>query len=175
MALSRNIIDRNIVLPHIPDHPHHPATTFIYPKHEFGKKNVVKRSFQPSWFTKWPWLHYCEDIDVVFCCICILALRQKKMQLNRGDTSFVSKGFSNWKDGTIGFKNHEASASHKEALQVTLLPTTCSDIGDMLNKQHADIKKLNRECLLKILYNLQFLARQGIAIRGDNDEVDSNY
>lgn len=176
MALSRNIIERDIVLPDIPDKPHHPATTFLYPKREFGKKNTVKRSFQPSWFTKWPWLHYCEDADVVFCHICILALRQKKMQLNRGDTSFVSKGFSNWKDGTIGFKNHEASASHKEALQVViLLPTTCSDIGDMLSKQHADMKKFNRECLLKVLSNLQFLARQGIAIRGDGDEVDSNF
>ena len=55
------------------------------------------------------------------------------MQLNRGDVAFTSKGFSNWKDVTIGFKNHEASASHKEAVQVTLLPTTHSDIGEMLS------------------------------------------
>ena len=94
------------------------------------------------------------------------------MQLNRGDASFVSKGFSNWKDGTIEFKNHEASASHKEALQVVIvLPTTCPDIGDMMSKQHADMKKFNRECFLKVLSNLQFLARQGIAIRGDGDEA----
>ena len=59
------------------------------------------------------------------------------MQLNRGDTSFVSKGFSNWKDVTIGSRNHESSISHKEALQVSVLPNTCSDIGDMLSKQHA--------------------------------------
>jgi len=29
--------------------------------------------------------------------------------------------------------------------------------------------------LLKILSNLQFLARQGIAICGDGDEADSNF
>ena len=64
------------------------------------------------------------------------------MQLNRGDVSFVSKGFSSWKEGTTGFKNHEASASHKEAVQVIIvLPTTCPDIGDMMSKQHADSKK----------------------------------
>ena len=97
------------------------------------------------------------------------------MQLNRGDVTFTSKGFSNWKEATIGFKNHEASASHKEALQVTLLPTTHSDIGEMLSKQHADTKKENRECLLKILCNIQFLARQGIAFCGEGDEVDSNF
>ena len=99
MALSRNV-----VLPDIPDRPHHPAATFVYPKREFGKKNMIKQSFQSSWFTKWTWLHYCKHADVVFCHTCILALRQKKMQLNRGNTSFVSKGFSNWKDATIGCK-----------------------------------------------------------------------
>ena len=68
------------------------------------------------------------------------------------------------KTGTIGFKNHEASASHKEAVQVVIvLPTTCRDIGDMMSEQHADMKKFNRECLLKVPSNLQFLARQGIA------------
>ena len=97
------------------------------------------------------------------------------MQLNRGDALFVSKGFSNWKDATIGFKNHEASTSHKEALQVFLLPTTCSDIGNLLSKQHSDMKKVNRECLLKILSNIQFLARQGIAFRGNGAEIDSNF
>ena len=106
----------------------------------------------PSWFTKWS---YSEDADLVFCHICILALKQKKIQPNRGDTSFISKGCNNWKDGTIGVKYHEASASHKELLQVVvLLPKTCSDIGDMLSRQHAHTKKYNRKCLLKILSNL---------------------
>ena len=167
--------ERNIALPDISDRPYHPPASFVYPKREFGKKNPVKRSFQSSWFAKWTWLHYCENADVVFCHTCVLALKQKKMQLNRGDTSFVSKGFSNWKDATIGFRNHESSISHKEALQVSVLPNTCSDIGDMLSKQHADMKKLNRECFLKILSNIQFMARQGLVFRGDGDEVDSNF
>jgi len=68
------------------------------------------------------------------------------------------------KTGTIGFENHEASASHKEVAQVVIvLPTTCRDIGDMMSEQHTDMKKFNRQCLLKIPSNLQVLARQGIA------------
>jgi len=58
---------------------------------------------------------------------------------------------------------------------IIVLPTTYPVIDDMMSKQHADSKKLNRECLLKILSNLQFLARQGMAIRGDGDEADSNF
>ena len=104
MAFYQKNIERNIVLPDMQDSPHHPAATFVYLKHEFGKKNIVKRSFQSSWFMRWTWLHYCEDTDVVFCYTCVLVLRQKKMQLNIGGFAFTSKGFSNWKDATIGFR-----------------------------------------------------------------------
>ena len=45
----------------------------------------------------------------------------------------------------------------------------------MLSKQDADMKKLNRECFLKILSNVQFMARQGLAFCGDGDEADSNF
>ena len=42
IALSRNINGKDIVLPDIPDQPHHPAATFVYPKREFGKKTIVR-------------------------------------------------------------------------------------------------------------------------------------
>ena len=45
----------------------------------------------------------------------------------------------------------------------------------MLVKQHKQEKKDNRQCLLKILSNVQFLARQGLPFRGDAEEMDSNF
>ena len=45
----------------------------------------------------------------------------------------------------------------------------------MLSREHATEKGLNRECLLKIISNLKFLARQGLPVRGDGDETDSNF
>ena len=53
-----------------------------------------------------------------------------------------------------------------------VLPEACSDIGEMLSSQHAQQKTQNRDCFLEIVSNLKFLARQGIALRGD---VDSNF
>ena len=86
------------------------------------------------------------------------------------------KGFSNWKDSTIGIKKHEVSVSHKGALQVmVVIPLTCRDVGDMLVKQHKQENKDNRQFLLKILSNLQFLARQGLPFHGDGEEIDSNF
>ena len=40
----------------------HKPRTFPFSKRKFGKETVVKRSFQGSWFTKWPWLHYAPTL-----------------------------------------------------------------------------------------------------------------
>ena len=85
---------------------------------------------------------YCEGRDVLFCSVCVSALKFIKMGKSRGDLSFTVKEFSNWKDGTIGIKKHEVSGSHKGALQVmVVIPSTCRDVGDMLVKQHKQEKK----------------------------------
>ena len=55
------------------------------------------------------------------------------------------------------------------------LPLQCKDIGEQLSSQVASEKRDNRQCLLKVLSNLRYLARQGIAIRGDGDESNSNF
>ena len=34
---------------------------------------------------------------------------------------------------------------------------------------------MNREYFLKVLQNIRFLARQGIALRGDGNKDDSNF
>ena len=51
----------------VPDQPHQPLT-FAFPKRSFGKKALVFCSFQPSWFSQWPFLyiHYDEANDVVY-------------------------------------------------------------------------------------------------------------
>ncbi len=171
-------VSATLSLPDLPPQPIHPPSHFVFPKREFGKKHVVKRSCQTSWFSTWPWLHYqaTNPDDVVFCHVCVSALKSKRMDPSRGDNAFTSSGFKNWKDATISFKNHEASASHKQALQVVVvIPSTFPDVGEMLSREHAQEKSENRQCLLRILSNIRFLSRQGLAFRGDGDEADSNF
>ena len=45
----------------------------------------------------------------------------------------------------------------------------------MLSTAHAEGKKISGQCLVTIAENIRFLARQGIALRGDEDEKDSNF
>ena len=42
---------------------------FSYPKKKFGKE---ERSFLPSWYDKWAWLHYDEAEDSAYCIIYII-------------------------------------------------------------------------------------------------------
>ena len=96
-------------IPDLPLTPHQPSASFVYPKRAFGKKNIVWRSFQQAWFKQWTWLHYDEANDLAYCHICVSALKQKKMKESNAEPSFVSSGFSNWKDATVAFKKHQLS------------------------------------------------------------------
>ncbi len=147
----------------LPLEPHQPQG-FPFPKREFGKKNVVRRSFQSSWFGRWPWIHYMEATDSVVCIICARASREGKLQWStNADSAFITKGFCNWKDGTVKFNIHDSSKCHKEAvLKMNILPSTTPNVAECLSQQLKKDKLDRRQCFLKILSNLKFLARQGM-------------
>ena len=87
----------------------------------------------------------------------------------------VIYGYSNWKDATVGFRNHELSGCHRKAVEVIIsLPATTMNIGAHLSRQYAQEKELNRKMLIKILSCIQFLARQGLPLRGHGDDNDGN-
>ena len=54
------------------------------------------------------------------------------------------------------------------------LPHSVQDIGEVLSSAHAQGKSMNRKMFIKILQNIQYLVRQGIALRG-HDDNESNF
>ena len=69
------------------------------------------------------------------------------------------RGYCNWKDATIAFKNHELSACHHEAVEVIIrLPATSTHIGVHLSQQYALEMEQNKIILLKVLwfFSIQF-------------------
>ena len=44
-----------------------------------------------------------------------------------------------------------------------------------MSSQVASDKRDNRQCLLKVISNIRYLARQGLALRGDGDETNSSF
>ncbi len=168
------LLSVNMAAPAVPEKPHQPRS-FCFPKRSFGKKQVVQRAFKPTWFDQWNWIHYDESTDTAVCHICARADEQGKLKASSKDLAFLRKGFTNWKDGTEGFRRHELSKCHQDAVQVMIvLPKTVRDIGETLSSAHAQSKAENRRVLLKILQNVKFLGRQGIAFRG-HDDSESNF
>ena len=161
------------------DQPNQP-THFNFPKRKFGKTRVVNRSFQSQWFQKWRWLHYDQSRDLAFRHTCVTSVKSGKMKVSGNvDPAFIFRGFCNWKDASGekgGFNSHEHSTCHKSAVELVItLPRTTKDVGEMLSSAHSQEKKANREYLLKVIQNVRFLARQGLALRGDGKEEDGNF
>lgn len=162
--------------PAITDKPHQP-TNIAFPKVTFGKSKPVQRSFQKAWFQKWNWLHWDTESEQAFCHTCVRAAKQGTLTSGLIDLAFISRGFQNWKDATIAFANHEKSGCHKLAVEAIItLPATTRDVSEMLSSAKAKERELNRECLLKVFRCIQFLAKQGLPLRGDGfGEEDGNF
>jgi len=52
---------------------HHPSS---FRNESFGYAKPVYRTVQPAWFQKWPWLHYDQVGDRMFCYTCVQAYQQ---------------------------------------------------------------------------------------------------
>ena len=86
----------------------------------------------------------------------------------------MTRGLSNWKDGTLGIRNHERCASHIEAVQVMItIPSSHKDNGEQLSSTHAHQKIKYQHKLYHL--RIWFLCRQGLALRGNGSECDSNF
>ena len=97
------------------------------------------------------------------------AYEGKLIASTKKDSAFLTKGFTYWKEATTAFKNHDATRKQTK-LSINLLPKQAGDIGEMLSKKHSDQKAANKEVFLRILQNLRFLTRQGLALRGTHGE-----
>ena len=58
---------------------------------------------------------------------------------------------------------------------IVTLPSTTRNIREQLSQQHAAQKLKNQQALYQILSSIRFLSRQGLAIRGDGNELDGNF
>lgn len=97
--------------------PHQPAD-FIFPGRQFGKE-TFSRSFNTNWFDKWRWLHYIEEGDRVVRFNCVKAVEKRLINEDsvRFDSSFVKRGFTNWRKATEKFNEHEKSKLHCDAIK----------------------------------------------------------
>jgi len=90
------------------------------------------------------------------------------------DPTFSVSGFCTWKNATRRFEKHEGSNSHKKSRLKWEAYVKRKNVAALLNDKVSADQTANRAMLLKILSTLQFLCRQGLAIRG-NESASGNF
>ena len=155
----------------LPQNPYQPVN-IKYPK----TKMDHQQAFQPAWYSQFSWLHYLPSSDSIICHTCATANLKGLLHLDtRSESSFLSDGFRNWKNALCknkGFRKHERSLCHKHAVTQLTQP---GHIDEQLKEQLKSQKEENRNCLLKIIQSISYLARQGIALRKGKQEEESNF
>ena len=154
------------------DSAFHPPKSFTFPKQQTGKQF---RSCHHNWFYDFPWLHYDQQKDCVFCFHC---MKQKNLgnlcSVKKRSPIFISNGFSVWKKALEKFKEHESSECHKVSMTYEFIAPQCGDIVEMTNNRAKAQMAFNRKCLIVIIETLQYFGRQGIPIQGKTPQ-ESNF
>ena len=96
------------------------------------------------------------------------------MEKNK-EEAFLSTRFRNWKKALDSFKEHQKSKCHIAALTFEITIPQCGNIQEMTSEKIKSNLQENRKCLMKIIETIQFLGRQGLALRGDGSDENSNF
>ena len=104
--------------------------------------------------------------DSAFCHVSMRAEFEKKfLASTKGDPAFITTSYMYWKKVVTAFKRHGNSAYHQEDIEaVETLPAQVQDIGRLMDASTQSEKALNRSMFKRILQNLCYLARQGLAL-----------
>ena len=146
-----------------------PPNNFKFPKTLIGNR---ERQCHSQWFKNFQWLHYDIRKDSVFGYFCSLH-KDKLLAENNKNLAYISTGFKNWKKAPECFKDHEKSKCHTAALAYQTIVPKCGDVAELNNEQLVK-QKFNEHQYLKIVMEcLQFLARQELAFRGNDDGNDN--
>ena len=112
-ALHSFVVDNVYNVPEKPYQLHH----LSFPARRFGKASPVHRSFQLVWFNRFKWIHYNVPRDAVFCHICCKTIKEKLVNISGlTEASFLCNGYTNWKDATRNFANHDKTDFRRQAV-----------------------------------------------------------
>jgi hypothetical protein len=159
--VSKNFAENNVYL----NRPSQPVIDF--------PQNKQKRRFQVKWYHLYSWQKYEVTTYSSFCYIC----KQYPIK-DKEKPTFKSSAFKDWKNAKKFFEIHETSESHKtnqmlhyHRISVEKSRKNCAALN---NSHHVTEVAENRNYLTHIIEIIHFLARQGLANRGHNENKTSS-
>ena len=135
------------------------------------------RTFNPLWFDTFPWLEYSIEKNAAFCYACHFFTTGQ----HRSENSFVSSGFTNWKNaiGKSGkLEKHNTSERHQQAMSTwadyTNNMSHSRSIASTLNTERKEQVCKNRHYMKTLLHIIKFCSFQEIALRGHREVESKN-
>lgn len=148
-----------------------------FPRRLFGAQGQqAARSFNYAWFKQYQWLEYSVSTDAVFCFACRHFFNHVHGP-GQAQKSFTHDGFRNWKKGAEKLAKHNASASHRLAMEgwceFKEREKSGSRILTHLDAGHDEVVKENRRYMQAVVEALRFTACQTIGQRGHRENEQS--
>jgi len=137
------------------------------------EKDKHGRAFNNCYYDRFPWMEYSPTSNAVYCFPCRVFGTDSRYR-----EAFVKKGFTSWSHIMTRAKDHAQSNYHLSAAcrwdcakQTAANPA--KRVSSFLDTQREEQVKENRSYLAVVLNCLDYLACQGLAIRG-HDERESS-
>ena len=128
--------------------------------------NEKGNKFNPQWYTKYTWLEYSLTKNSAYCFVC----RHFGENNSKKKNTFTHEGFTDFRKAAEKLKLHNDCQTHKTSTLLYLNRLSKAEsCASQLDSQHAKKVKENRGFLANIIETVMFLAKQGLALRG-NDE-----
>ena len=133
------------------------------------------RHFMDKWFKTYPWLSICVTRKKVFCFHCRNAESKGLLTFcTKAESTFTSTGFNNWKKTLEKFRLHSQCDAHQEAILKCHMIHTTPVTSQLVSAAKKEQSK-RRGALVKQLYCIRYLLRQGLALRGYKESEGNLY
>ncbi|XP_039312439.1 uncharacterized protein LOC105203331 [Solenopsis invicta] len=136
----------------------------------------------PRWQKANPWLELNANKKAI-CTTCTEAL-EKKLILSydsralKSKEAWVDTGFNNWNNATFRIKKHSTSSLHVDSTEALAKLKTVSILFNIIQYLSSATEKQmmnHRTAQRKIFSTLKVLAKQGLPLRGINNDENSNF
>lgn len=142
--------------------------------YEFPASEQRNLKFQCAWLQKYTWLAYSGKEDGAFCKCCVLFGVREGGANKKILGQLVLIPFRNWKNALEAFNKHQSTDYHKKALLQSTMRASIDQeknlpIDLQLSQQKLDFIAKSKTFLVPIIDTIILCGRQGIALRGSEE------
>jgi len=132
----------------------------------------------PRWQKANPWLEFNPNKKAI-CTICTEASKKKLIlsydsRALKSKEAWVDTGFNTWHNATSRIKKHSTSSLHINSAEALAKLKTVNIIQRLSSATEKQMMN-HRTALRKIFSTLKVLAKQGLPLRGINNNENSNF